>query len=65
MILVIVLRIGELQLLPLRARARALHAHEETTLKYRRFPLLGSAQRTEKMVAVRSVGGSSADIVNL
>ncbi len=30
---------------PLRARARALHAHEETTLKNRRFLPLGSAQR--------------------
>ncbi len=30
---------------PLRARARALPAHEETTLKNRRFLPLGSAQR--------------------
>jgi hypothetical protein len=51
--------------LPLRARARAVRTHEETTVKNRRFPPLGSDQRQREDWSGSEFGGSSAVSRNL
>ncbi len=65
MILVIVLRIGELQLLPLRARARALHARVETTLKNRRFQPWANGRRQREDGRGLGVPGGGAALAKI